>query len=53
MSLDAGDDIKTVQENLGHHTAAFTLDIYGHVTAQMKQSSAQRMEKYIKGILPA
>lgn len=53
MSLNAGDDIKTVQENLGHHTAAFTLDIYGHVTTQMKQASAQRMERYIKGILSA
>ena len=28
----AGDDIKTVQGNLGHATAAFTLDVYGHVT---------------------
>ena len=25
-SIRAGDDIKTVQENLGHATAAFTLD---------------------------
>lgn len=49
-SLQAGDDIKTVQENLGHHTAAFTLDIYGHVTEQMKKKSAERMEQYIKEI---
>lgn len=27
-SIRAGDDIKTVQENLGHATAAFTLDVY-------------------------
>ena len=32
--IRAGDDIKTVQSNLGHATAAFTLDIYGH-TSQM------------------
>lgn len=31
-SLYAGDDIKTVQSNLGHATAQFTLDVYGHVT---------------------
>ena len=49
-SLHAGDDIKTVQENLGHHTAAFTLDVYGHVTDQMKKDSADRMEQYIKNI---
>ena len=46
-SLQAGDDVKTVQENLGHHTAAFTLDQYGHVTETMKQASAQRMENFI------
>ncbi len=49
-SLRAGDDIKTVQGNLGHHAAAFTLDVYGHVTEEMKQASAARMEEYIKGI---
>lgn len=49
-ALQSGDDIKTVQENLGHHTAAFTLDVYGHVTEQMKQESANRMEQYIKRI---
>jgi len=49
-SIRAGDDIKTVQENLGHATAAFTLDVYGHVTDQMKRDSANRMQKYIQNI---
>lgn len=49
-ALRAGDDIKTIQSNLGHHTAAFTLDVYGHVTEEMKQASAARMEEYIKRI---
>ena len=49
-SLRAGDDIKTVQSNLGHHTAAFTLDVYGHVTEEMKRASADRMEKFIQGV---
>ena len=49
-SLQAGDDVKTVQENLGHHTAAFTLDQYGHVTETMRQASAQRMEAFIKDL---
>ena len=48
MAIRAGDDIKTVQENLGHATAAFTLDIYGHVTAGMRQDSARRMEGVIQ-----
>ena len=50
MAIKSGDDIKTVQENLGHATAAFTLDVYGHVTAQMKQASADRMEQLIRSI---
>ena len=45
-AIKSGDDIKTVQENLGHATAAFTLDVYGHVTSQMKQASASRMEQF-------
>ena len=50
-SLRSGDDIKTLQGNLGHHSAAFTLDQYGHVTDQMKQASADRMDAYIHSIL--
>lgn len=29
------------------YSAAFTLDVYGHVTEQMKPSSSERMEQYI------
>lgn len=46
-SLRAGDDIKTVQENLGHATAGFTLSTYAHSTPGMKQESAKRMEGFI------
>ena len=50
VSLKTGDDVKTVQENLGHATAAFTLDVYGHVTEQMKTESANRMEAFIQSV---
>ena len=49
-SIKSGDDIKTVQEHLGHATASFTLDVYGHVTEQMQQESAARMEQFIKAV---
>lgn len=49
-AIRAGDDIKTVQEMLGHATAAFTLDIYAHVTTQMRQASAARMDAFIKTV---
>ena len=47
-AIRSGDDIKTVQGNLGHATAAFTLDVYGHVTDQMKRESAARMDAYLE-----
>lgn len=50
LSLQNGDDVKTVQENLGHATAAFTLDVYGHVSEGMKEASAQRMQRYIEAM---
>lgn len=50
-AIRAGDDIKTIQGNLGHATAAFTLDRYGHFTERMKQDSAARMENFIKDVM--
>lgn len=49
-ALQEGDDSKTVQQNLGHATAAFTLNVYGHVSEKMKQESANRMQKYYENI---
>ena len=50
VSLESGDDIKTVQTNLGHATASFTLDVYGHVSQKMRQQSADRMEEFIRKV---
>lgn len=49
-ALQEGDDVKTVQQNLGHATASFTLDVYGHVSEKMKQESANRMQKYFEKV---
>ena len=51
MSLNAGDDPKTLQSNLGHATAAFTLDVYGHTTDRMKHASGERMDNYIHSVI--
>lgn len=50
-SLQAGDDIKTIQANLGHATAAFTLQVYAHVNDSMKQESSARMQKYYESVI--
>ena len=49
-ALQEGDDVKTVQQNLGHATASFTLDVYGHVSEKMKSESAARMQSFIEKI---
>lgn len=49
-SLQEGDDYKTLQENLGHATAAFTLNVYGHVSDKMKRESATRMQRYFERV---
>lgn len=53
LSLQNGDDIKTVQVALGHATAAFTLDVYGHVSEKMQKDSADRMQQYYASIKQA
>ena len=50
-SLKAGDDIKTLQENLGHAIASFTLGTYAHATPNMKQECARRMDNFIHSVL--
>ena len=49
-AIRAGDDIKTVQENMGHASASFTLNVYGYVTEQMRRESSERMEKFIQNL---
>lgn len=50
VSLQIGDDIKTVQENLGHYSSAFTLDTYAHVTESMRKESSDRMNDFIESL---
>ena len=50
ISLENGDDIKTVQTNLGHYAASFTLKTYVHVSDQMQRNSAARMQELIASL---
>ena len=49
-AIESGIDMKTVQENLGHHAASFTMDVYGHVSDRMRLEGANRMEQFIQNI---
>lgn len=53
IALESGDDVKTLQENLGHATPGFTLEKYGHSSERMKKSSAEHMETFIRSIKPS
>ena len=50
--IESGVDVKTLQENLGHATAAFTMDVYGHVSRQMQLNCASKLETFIQNVQP-
>lgn len=43
LLLEAGEDIKSVQDALGHTRASTTTDIYMHVTERMRERRAERV----------
>lgn len=47
LSLKAGMDIKTLQYNMGHYSAAFTLDVYGHCLDEMRIHGAEQLSNYM------
>jgi len=49
-SIRAGDDWKTISENLGHTDVAFTINTYGHFVDSMRQDSAARQESFISAL---
>jgi integrase len=49
LLLERGVDAKTVSEMLGHSSVAFTLDVYGHVTARMSKQAANVMDDLFTG----
>ena len=51
LSLKAGDDAKTLSENMGHYSAAFTMDVYAYVTPGMRRDSANRMDQYMQTMI--
>lgn len=48
FSLLAGVDIKTVSQEAGHASVAFTLDHYGHVLKEMHEAASDKREQLLK-----
>ena len=47
LALAAGVPPKVVSEQLGHASAAFTLDIYSHVLPHMQEEAAAKVESVL------
>lgn len=50
VAIASGSDIKSVQDLMGHATAAFTLDRYAHTSEKMKQDTADRLQAYYESL---
>lgn len=50
MLLEAGADMKFVQERLGHGSMQITSDVYTHVSKKMAARSIDKFEEYMKEI---
>lgn len=48
LALRNGDDVKTVQTQLGHKTPEFTLQVYANTPNSQKKASAKRMDATIR-----
>lgn len=53
MLLWAGENIKSLQELLGHAKPSITLDTYTHTINEMKVANAERMNGIISNALPS
>ena len=48
LELQAGVPVKSVQEQLGHYSSAFTMDVYAAVSETMMDDTRAKVEKIIK-----
>ena len=49
LALQNDVDVKTLSGILGHYSAGFTLDTYGHITTAMKQDAANKVGNFLAG----
>lgn len=47
ISIRSDVDTMTLKENMGHHSAAFTLDVYGHCDKRMKLEGTSKIDRFI------
>lgn len=47
LLLKKGENIKVISERLGHSKSSFTMDVYSHVTPDMQQRAAEKIESIL------
>ena len=47
LSIRSDVDTMTLKENMGHFSAAFTLDVYGHCDKRLKLAGTQKLDRFI------
>ncbi|UOQ93380.1 site-specific integrase [Halobacillus shinanisalinarum] len=50
LLLEAGADMKYVQERLGHGSIQITSDVYAHISKKIEKDTMDKFESYTKGI---
>ncbi|WAA10808.1 site-specific integrase [Fervidibacillus albus] len=50
LLLEAGADLKYIQERLGHGSIQITSDVYSHISKKIEQNNMKKYEELIKGI---
>ena len=51
-ALEHGMDVKTLSTVIGHVSSATTLNVYAHVTDEMRQKAADKIDRAITGTAP-
>jgi len=51
LLLEAGADMKYVQERLSHDSIQITSDVYSHISKKAEESTMNKFEDYMKNIL--
>lgn len=51
LQLEAGIDMKTLQERMGHGSMQITSDVYSHVSKKMEVKAIDQYEEYMKNVL--
>lgn len=51
LQLEAGADMKYIQERLGHGSIQITSDVYAHISKKIEKETMDKYEEYMKKVL--